>query len=52
MLLYHKQALQTQHLFDWQLYSSAVRLISYRELLGVRTRARFLRPVKAVAPIS
>ena len=26
-MLYYKQALQTQHLFDWQLYNSAVRLI-------------------------
>jgi len=39
-------------LFDWQLYSSAVRLISYQELLGMCTRARFLRQVKAVASIS
>jgi hypothetical protein len=46
LLLYCKQALKTQHLFDWQLHSSAVRLISSRELLGMWTRARFLREVK------
>ena len=52
MLLYYKQALRTQHLFDWQLYSSAVRLTSSRELLGMCRCARFLSLVKAVASIS
>jgi hypothetical protein len=51
MLLYYKHALRTQQLFDWQVYSGAVRLISSRELLGMCTRARFLQ-VKAVASIS